>query len=177
VSRLPAFKLATILGLVLAICAPAGLANAHSELISSDPPADSVVDTLPNSIVLTFSEKVLQLANANQVVVKDESGSEITAGDLQIEGGQVTAFLNGVTSHGEVSVGYRVVSADGHPIEGAFKFWVGEKKQTIAPGETGQDSGTNEDAWAWLALSIPALIFLFLTILKSKRKVNARTST
>lgn len=171
--RLPAFKLAALLALVFAVCAPAGFAQAHSDLISSNPPADSVVDTLPSSVVLNFSEKILQLANANQLVVKDESGSSITKGDLEIDGSQVTAMLSDADAHGEVTVGYRVVSADGHPIEGGFKFWVGEKHATTTPSQNSQNADGGEFAWAWLMLSIPALLFFIVTISKSKRKGKA----
>ncbi|WP_260979657.1 copper resistance CopC family protein [Microbacterium sp. BH-3-3-3] len=124
-ARLPRWTAALAAGLLAAaaLLVPALPAAAHDELVSTDPSADAVLDALPAQITFTFSADVLTDAGATVVEVKDASGASLADGAPEVSGTTVTQSLAGAAS-GAVSVVWRVVSSDGHPISGDFAFTV-----------------------------------------------------
>lgn len=126
--------LATLLiasGGVLLGTAPA---FAHDELVSSDPASGSTVDALPAALTLTFSGDLLSDASTTVVQVTDASGASLTDGAPTVSANVVTQPLTGSAS-GAVSVAWRVVSSDGHPIAGEFAF-TSNAAPTPTPSET-----------------------------------------
>lgn len=117
---------AVVVAAAALLWAPA--AAAHDDLVGSDPAPDSTVADLPEQVTLTFSGEVLAEAGTAVVAVADATGSALQVGDPVVSGPVVTQPLIGAVSGGAVSgpvtVQWRVVSADGHPISGAFGFVV-----------------------------------------------------
>jgi methionine-rich copper-binding protein CopC len=103
-------------------------ANAHSELISSTPVAGAVLATWPSEISLTFNEELQNIGaeKSNFVVVNNAVGDQISADDESLNGSTIKVSLDPNTIQGPVLVYYRVVSADGHPVEGEYTFTFGE---------------------------------------------------
>jgi copper transport protein len=99
--------------------------SAHADLLSSNPAADSVLDTSPAEIVLTFTEPVDPTDEAIRVVTAD--GTPIELGPVTQDRGSssLTAVMPGELADGSYVVAWSVVSADSHPIRGAFVFSVG----------------------------------------------------
>lgn len=128
--RLTRLLLAGLVGMLamLAVLANMETAGAHAVLTSSTPSADEIVPTLPTEIVMSFDEDV-QLAAAGVHVVRP-NGS--TIGDrcralrrvvrcrLDADNGTKAPNVRGTWT-----VSWAVVSADGHPVAGAFVFHVG----------------------------------------------------
>ncbi len=108
---------------LVALLVPALPASAHDELVSSDPGADAVLDALPSQLTLSFSADVLTDAGATVIEVTDAAGTRLDEGAPQVAGTEVTQALTGEAS-GAVRVLWRVVSSDGHPIDGDFSFSV-----------------------------------------------------
>jgi hypothetical protein len=107
------------LGLVLGGAAIAPSAHAHSELVSSDPADGAALDAPPASVSFTFNEDLLP--DFVRLIATNPAG---VTGDLPIsavEGPTVTAAWPAAEG-GEWTVNYRVVSQDGHPIEGGITF-------------------------------------------------------
>jgi len=120
-------------GLVLvALVALAGPAAAHAQLVGSDPAAGAVVAEPPALVTLRFSEEVeptlggIEVFDTDQRVV-DVGPTERVPGDVR----SVQATLPELAD-GTYAVLWRVTSADGHPVQGAFAFSVGNE----APGDT-----------------------------------------
>lgn len=100
-------------------------AQAHSSLISSEPSEGQTLVVIPQSVTLTFNEKLIEIENqvVNSLTLVNESSGESTP---------LVVTTSGPTMKGEVPVGtysvggyqlkYRVVSADGHPITGTISF-------------------------------------------------------
>lgn len=105
-------------------------AHAHDELVSSDPAADAALDALPGQLTLTFSGELATDPGATELAVTDASGASLAAGDPVVAGTVVTQALSG-TASGVVTVLWKVVSSDGHPISGEYAFTV-----TAAPAPT-----------------------------------------
>lgn len=137
----PLGRLALVAALILsfvALMSPASPAHAHDELLGSDPAADSTVDALPPQLTLTFSGVIAPDTGASQVQVTDAAGTELTDGAPSTQDNVLTQPLSGEAS-GIVTVLWKVVSSDGHPISGEFAFTVAGAS---APTETSTPSAT-----------------------------------
>ena len=115
-----AFVAAVLAVVGLATAAPA---SAHDELLGTDPSPDATVAALPSAITLTFSGILLDVPGAAEVAVTDAGGTSLVAGDPVLDGTRLTQDLTGPAS-GTVSVLWKVVSSDGHPISGQYAFTV-----------------------------------------------------
>ena len=101
----------------------AGPASAHASLMGSDPRDGATLDRLPSRISFTFSEDVVTPA---YVVVRTADGADVTSGKPVVEGATVSQELDGSAAAGEVTLAYRVVSVDGHPVTGELAVTVRE---------------------------------------------------
>ncbi|MZF87339.1 copper resistance protein CopC/CopD [Streptomyces sp. SID5643] len=131
--------LGTVLVLLLAGAAPA---SAHAALRGTDPDDGSLVRQAPRHITLTFTESVGLLDDSFRVFGPDQRRvhtGEATHADGRSDTARVG--LPGKLAEGTYTVAWRVVSADSHPVSGAFSFSVGKRSAT-----TGQiDMGPAED--------------------------------
>lgn len=141
-----------------------GRVSAHATLIASSPAANSVVDESPSKIVLTFTEPVDLVPDAIRVL--DDQGTPAWVGEAGRSGGDATISVPIDTlGDGTWVVAWQAISADSHPIRGAFTFSVGAPSagdgllDTITLGDT----PTSADSW-WLVAG-RALSFAGITAL------------
>lgn len=111
------FLLAVGFGLGLVGSTPAA---AHTELVSSSPADGAELDAAPDSVELVFSEDLLP--KTVSVAVQAGDAQATPAADVRVTGPTVTVPWPAEITSGPVTVNYRVVSADGHPVEGALTF-------------------------------------------------------
>ena len=137
---LPAVLAAGLLA-AAALLVPALPAAAHDELVSTDPPAGAALASLPSQITLSYSADILTDAGATVIEVVDSSGASLADGAPVVSGAEVTQALAGSAS-GTVSVAWRVVSSDGHPIDGDFAFTVPAAAATPSPTATAPASAS-----------------------------------
>jgi len=105
----------------------AGPASAHAVLEASDPRPDAVLKTLPGTVTLRFDEPVTLVPGSLRVY--DPDGDRIDRGDVAHptdHADQVAVTLESGTAQGSYLVSWRVVSADSHPVSGAYTFAVGK---------------------------------------------------
>ncbi|MGW6910050.1 copper resistance protein CopC [Streptomyces sp. NPDC054940] len=105
---------------VLAVAAPP--AAAHTELDVSSPGARATLAGLPPRIALTFTDEMTQ--KHARVAVTGPDGESAASGEPEVQGRTVTLPLETGSPAGQYTVGYRVVSADGHPVSGSYTFTV-----------------------------------------------------
>ncbi|MFD2419647.1 copper resistance CopC/CopD family protein [Amycolatopsis pigmentata] len=137
------FGLLLLLTGVLALFAGAGTASAHAELDSTDPARDAVLDAAPARVTLTFSEAIQ--VEGDGVRVFDPDGNQVESGQATLggtSGNTVGVGLRGGLGQGTYTVSWRVISADSHPIAGAFTFSVGHATAAHAPTATPPPSST-----------------------------------
>lgn len=115
---------------LVALVAGAGPAAAHASLESTSPGAGQVLAAPPGQVELTFSEPVEVSLGA--VRVYDSNAERVEEGEVRHDGGDSVVQPLGDLANGSYVVTWRVVSADGHPIHGAFTFQVGD----VATGDT-----------------------------------------
>jgi copper transport protein len=122
--------LATMLGLMLA---GATVASAHAALIATDPKQGSVVQTAPTEVTLHFSEQITLESGAMRVF--DAGGKRVDTGAGGHAGNDDStarvALVPGLTE-GTYTVAWRVISADTHPVSGAFTFSYGHASATTS---------------------------------------------
>ncbi|WP_330338969.1 copper resistance CopC/CopD family protein [Streptomyces sp. NBC_00557] len=119
-----------LLAVTGALLASAGPASAHAALTGSDPAQGVVVKQAPSQVSLTFSEKVAM--NDESLRVLDPRGKPVqTGGPANLSGTTYAVKLKGGLGKGTYTVTYQVVSADSHPVSGAYTFSIGAPSQTV----------------------------------------------
>ncbi|MFI2641672.1 copper resistance CopC/CopD family protein [Streptomyces sp. NPDC018610] len=121
------------------LLAGAGPASAHAALTGSDPQQGVVVAEAPTQVSLTFSEQVAM--NDDSLRVLDPAGKRVDTGKpSDVSGTTYAVHLRGGLARGTYTVTYQVISADSHPVGGAYTFSVGAPSKTaVAIG--GQEVG------------------------------------
>jgi copper transport protein len=117
-----------LVGIVLVLTATA--ASAHAVLEATNPGPNTNVSQPPKAITLRFSEHVDVRDDAIRLF--DSSLHRLDIGDTHHADGKgsvVTASVPGLR-RGLYTVTWRAISADSHPVQGAFTFGV----QTVATG-------------------------------------------
>lgn len=137
-SARPASLLALCAATMLAAFAMLSIpAYAHDTLISSDPADGDTLKTSPESITLTYSADILEVSPAVRIV--DEAGETVADMEPTVDGPEVTATLADPLPAGDYTVQWRVVSSDGHPIEGSVDI-------TVEQDPAGEDSADQDSA-------------------------------
>jgi copper resistance protein C len=95
-------------------------AFAHTRLESTDPADGASLSTAPQKISLTFNEDVPAEFTALTVIGPD--GKAYQTGAVTADNGTVSTAVLPLGPAGKYQVGYRVVSDDGHPVEGSLSF-------------------------------------------------------
>ncbi|MBL1111400.1 copper resistance protein CopC [Streptomyces sp. 110] len=125
------------------LIATARPAAAHTALTGSAPDDGATVATSPDQVSLSFNDPMD--ARYSRVAVTGSSGRAVTTGAPEVEGRTVTQALAADTPPGRYTVGYRVVSADGHPVSGRFGFTVAALR-TTSPAPRASTSSSDAPA-------------------------------
>ncbi|MEX1652210.1 copper resistance protein CopC [Streptomyces pseudovenezuelae] len=144
-------RVRTLVLLLLAACGllltTAGPASAHAALTGSDPQQGVVVDKAPDQVSLTFSEKVA-LSN-DSLRVLDPKGKAVQQGKpSEVSGTTYAVKLHSGLPDGTYTVTYQVVSADSHPVAGAFTFSIGAPS-TTSVSVSGETAGGGVVGWLY----------------------------
>ncbi len=120
----PTMRTAVIgLGALILWISGGGIAAAHTALTSSDPAKDATVTASPGAIVLTFNEDINP--SLATIGVSSADGRNWVSGASQGEGPRLKSVIGpDRPGNGVYTVGYRVLSADGHPVTGSYTFTI-----------------------------------------------------
>jgi copper transport protein len=116
----------------VALAAPA---LAHAELVSADPTDGQRLASAPRAVTLIFSENVS--IDTGYLRVLNAAGQRVDAGSPTHPGGdghKVSVPVKSGLPNAGYLVSWRVVSADSHPIGGAYSFVVGNGTPLDAQG-------------------------------------------
>ena len=164
--RIPALLLA--LSLLLLTQQPQAMA--HTKLLLATPDIASEIDSWPTSITLEFDEELQNLGDekANFVVVNNAVGDQVSESDEQISGNAITVTLSANEVKGPVLVFYHVVSGDGHPVEGEYKFTYGVGEVTAQGVE--EPESTSLPIGIYIASAVFIISGLFFSIFAYRRR-------
>jgi methionine-rich copper-binding protein CopC len=148
----------TVAGLMMIGLAP--VAAAHNSLIGSDPKDGATLESGPARIELKFDQPVQAGAGLNTITVIGPSDDRWEGGTAEVASNVVTAPLRPLGPAGVYKIGYRILSADGHPVSGELKFTLTKAGNgTPAAAGSGQAQGTTPStqdtsdglpAWVWI---------------------------
>jgi copper transport protein len=125
------------IAVVLAALAAAPSAFGHATLQQSTPGNNSIVRQSPGEVTLQFSEAVETAFGS--IRVYDCGGTRVDSGTIvRPSNSSVSVTLDRRLPAGTYTVTWRVISADAHPVAGAFTFHV---KSASAGGECAQVFG------------------------------------
>ncbi|MFI1826594.1 copper resistance CopC/CopD family protein [Streptomyces sp. NPDC020412] len=168
----PLLAVAVLVGTVLAaLLTAAGPASAHAALTGSSPADGAVVATAPEEVSLSFSEPVAM--GDDSIRVLEPGGERADAAKVRdtSAAGKVSYAVDLRTDlpNGTYTVAWQAVSADSHPISGAYTFSIGAPSATsvsLPDGEPGDGLvGTLYDvaryvAYAGFVLLVGAAAFV-----------------
>jgi hypothetical protein len=144
-------RVPAILGVIFLSILSFTNASAHGEITQAVPAADSKVLAAPTEVSIEFDGKLQTLGNEsiNSITVTDDHGQVISSPVSVVNGTKISNRLLLTDITGLVAVHYRIVSEDGHPVEGDYTFTVGESPTLYAEGgEEGAEAanGVSEES-------------------------------
>lgn len=103
-------------------------ANAHAQLVLSNPKVSATLYKSPTEITLTFDDDLIALDGSNIIQVIDPKSKQIQSGKAATQGATLTIKLKTSTLLGRYRVLWRALSADGHPVSGAYYYYLAKRK-------------------------------------------------
>ena len=116
---------AALLAVALVALALPASAWAHAALLRTTPSASGTVNVAPSQVTLAYSEPIEPRFAI--VSVTNAAGRQVTSGEPRSAPGSPQTLVTPLqrVPEGWYLVFWRVISADGHPVRGAFTFAVG----------------------------------------------------
>ncbi|CAH0344266.1 copper resistance CopC family protein [Bacillus sp. CECT 9360] len=96
-------------------------ALAHTGLKDSSPKNEEVVTEELKTITLTFETKI-ELSSIFEL--ENSNGEPIPIEEISLNENQMVGTLSSPLDNGRYQVNWKIIGADGHPIEGEFSFQV-----------------------------------------------------
>ena len=150
-------------------------AQAHTELVSVEPATDQVMLTLPPEIKLTFGESVI--AEGTFASITTAAGSVETT--VRVEAADVYVAIPADLIGPDVTIAWKTVAADGHPVDGKTVYRLAEARSEATPEVTTMQEPVvtsapveeNSSSISWLQwLSLGASIGIAITFFLKMRK-------
>ena len=148
---------------------------AHTELVSVEPSIDQVMLTLPPEVKLTFGESVI--AEGTFASITTAAGSVETT--VRVEAADVYVAIPADLVGPDVTISWKTVAADGHPLDGETVYKLAENRGEVTPEVTTMEEPVaisapveeNSSNISWLQwLSIGASIGIAITFFMKMRK-------
>ncbi|KQS65993.1 copper resistance protein CopC [Modestobacter sp. Leaf380] len=143
-------------------------ASAHATVVTTSPGEGARLEAAPDEVTLTFDEGIS--LGAGYARVLGAGGDRVDTGAATVSDTTITVPLRADLPDASYVVTYRVVSADSHPVSGAYAFVVGDGELVAA---TDVDAGSDVDpvvgallpvarwvGFAGLALGVGVPVFL-----------------
>jgi methionine-rich copper-binding protein CopC len=135
--------LAVLLGGAVASVSSTTADAADNELVVTVPGIRAQVDRPPGFVTLAFSEPVDP--SLAKMLVQDAGGTNVTTGELIVEGTNLSSQLVDGLAPGTYTVTYRLARPDGEPQGGTFQFSYGPGTFTDAADRRWSGSAEEPD--------------------------------
>jgi methionine-rich copper-binding protein CopC len=148
--------------LLLAVLLPGTPAWAHTALVSADPAADATLSKAPTAVTLVFSQTLNP--DFTTIVLSDAAARRIPSSAPTVGDATGSVTVGQPLGNGVYTVAYRVVSRDGHTVQGSYPFTVADPALPAATTTAGPPAGAAVTPAAGSGgLSAPVLIGLIAT--------------
>jgi len=166
--RRPFLALGLLVVLLVMLVMTPGVASAHAQLESTEPSQSAVLLVPPTQVVLHFGEPVEIDFGSLRVI--GPGGARVDAGAAHHPGGDSHAVATSLPAHladGTYVVAWRVISADSHPVHGAYVFSVGTARGAaranalaVSIADQGGDTVVGVTYWCARAAAFAGLLLL-----------------
>ena len=119
------FLRTVFVAVVCVLCAPAAMASAHAVLDNSVPTSGATLEDTPLQIVLDFDESVESSLGYIRLFSSSGKRVQLPAVKADASDASIIRVVPPTLEQDSYVAVYRVISADGHPVEGAITFRVG----------------------------------------------------
>jgi methionine-rich copper-binding protein CopC len=141
---------------------------------------DSVSSPTPSQVWIEFDGQ-LQLIEGevvNTLKVTDSTGLVVSSEEAVIEGAKISTQVSDQSVGGVFTVQYRIVSEDGHPVEGSYTFEASpgfEATEMIEPttNATASDNQTDLSIGA-IVMAVFLVVFAVRYFVKMRNEKNER---
>ncbi|MFG1707919.1 copper resistance protein CopC [Nonomuraea sp. M3C6] len=116
-------------------------AQAHNVLVGSDPKDGATLTASPERVTLVFDQVVRQ--GYAQVGVTGADGSGWADGGVVVSAERVSVKVKPLRAGSSYVVGYRILSADGHPVTGKITFTLAADASGVAAGPPARGSSAD----------------------------------
>ena len=150
---------------------------AHGEIVSTYPQQGSTSSPAPSEVWIQFDGELQQIEGevVNTLNVIDATGLTVSSEEATIEGGKISTQISDQSVGGLFAVAYRIVSEDGHPVEGSYTFTASpgfEATEMIEPATTTpleKESDLSIGAIVMLVFLVIFAISYFIKLRNEKR--------
>ena len=107
--------------------------SAHAYIKKSTPLENEMVEKSPNEVTIQFDETIQPAFNSLKVF--DSEGNRVDKKNGQVDPKQPSILKSGLKKNlpdGSYRIKWKVVSSDGHPVEGVIPFQIGAEDQGSA---------------------------------------------
>ena len=141
-ARRIAYLVATVFIAGFGLLAAPPAAWAHAKLEATSPADGSIVPHAPTQVTATFDEAVG--VSPTSLEVYAPNGSRVDAGATTHGSSpdQIAVNLKSGLAKGTYTVGWHVISADSHPVQGAWTFSIGAPSKTTVNANTLNQGGS-----------------------------------
>lgn len=146
---------------------------AHSHLSDSNPKDGEEITNAIQEITLDFDGEIMQ---GSYIEVTSTEGASFRVDKIEIGEGQLLAILDKPLPNGEYKVDWSIISADGHPLEGAYSFTVNVPDLNATPPKKsdleGQytDTTENSNIFMYIIIGVAVVIIVAGVILFRRKK-------
>lgn len=140
-ARLVAGAVLALLGGLLA-WAPA--AQAHVTVVGTTPAADATLDAAPERVEVRFDSALLDIGYA--LVVRSADDRTVSTGPVELGRTSISVDVDPDAGPGRYTVGFRVVSADGHEVTSSYAYTVAGDTPAPTPAPTPTDVEVQSDS-------------------------------
>jgi methionine-rich copper-binding protein CopC len=114
----------------------------HAQLLDAEPKANQVLATSPIRFQLNFSDSLIDLGpTSNWITVFDSQGIQVS-GLSVLKDNQISAQPLQPLKSGRYEVSWRVLSEDGHPVQGSYSFTIERQALTLTARAISQKTVT-----------------------------------
>ena len=99
-------------------------ALAHAQLVDASPKANQTMSASPSEFRLFFSDELIDLGPASNWLKVENAQGVVVSTDSVLNGNQVSSKPTQALKPGKYQLTWRVLSEDGHPIQGNYEFTV-----------------------------------------------------
>lgn len=149
----------------------AGPASAHNTLISSDPADAASLATGPATVTLTFNDVVQNLQPV--ITVVGPGGDRWEGSPVSVLNNTASVPVNPLGPAGTYTVAYRIISADGHAVEGTTTFQLTTAGSGTPDPKTADTTTTSDaiPAWVWvLGAALVVVVVVVVGVVTTRRR-------